>query len=96
MTDYADEMSRLNQAYLHLLREVALRDPDNVQTFFGVGRDVANAIAACPVADLHRIANPGILLFMPRVRANQLLSLIESRGSAVEQTRIVAASLMGR
>lgn len=96
MMDYADEMSRLNQAYLHLLREVALRDPDSVQSFFGVGKDVASAIATCPAADLHRIANPGILLFAPRVRASQLQSLIESRGTTVEQTRMVAAALMGR
>lgn len=88
-----DEIMGLNLAFLTLLRECAIKGDDAVSVYFGVGNETARLIADCPVTDLTKIAQPGILLFSPRTTPSQLQKLIATQGNSVEIARTVAKAL---
>ncbi len=92
-TPHASEISALSLSLLHLMREIARKDPSEASVYFGVTEEIARLVAECTVDDLHAIAAPGVMLFVPRIKTAQLRQFIQQKGLPLEQARTVAMAL---
>jgi hypothetical protein len=75
------EAATLNLLWLLSARELARTDPDRAVLVYGLDGEVVTALCNASLAQLHRAADAGVLLFRPRFRPRLLCDRLGGDGS---------------
>jgi hypothetical protein len=76
------ETATLNLLWLLSARELARTDADRAALVYGLDRELVTALGDATLAQLHRAADAGVLLFRPRFRQRVLCERLKGDGAS--------------